>query len=47
MPAVSSQGKRKEPTPNEPDEDRKPEHIHVPNVSTTNHTQLSDITIQY
>ncbi|KAE8784536.1 tonoplast ABC transporter IDI7 [Hordeum vulgare] len=32
MPAVSSQGKRKEPTPNEPDEDRKPEHIHVPNV---------------
>ncbi|KAE8796697.1 tonoplast ABC transporter IDI7 [Hordeum vulgare] len=32
MPAVSSQGKRKEPTPNEPDEDPKPEHIHVPNV---------------
>ncbi|KAE8819387.1 tonoplast ABC transporter IDI7 [Hordeum vulgare] len=32
MSAVSSQGKRKEPIPHEPDEDPKPEHIHVPNV---------------
>lgn len=45
MPPVSSQEKRKEPTPNELYEDPKPELIHVPGVSTSYHTKLSDITI--